>query len=187
MSEQRGTFDRFRALEDETGAPLDAANTPLAGDDDATFGLSFVRCAVCGVDAHRSSRECAHCGADLTTPEQRAFLQSFAQERLAQAAQQKEEAAGLAEAQKAAVADASALRLNEAMQAQQAAEDEAAPAVRFTLGPGASYILRAGGGVLLFLSLMQLLWGRAWLSIPLFLAALGCAITVMWMHSQGRS
>lgn len=187
MSESKNTFDRFRALEDETGAPLDAANTPLACEDDSTFGLPFVRCAVCEVDGHRSSRECAHCGADLTTTEQRAFLQNFAATRLAQAAQQKEEAQLLAATQQATTSDASVLRLNDALQAQQEAEEESGSPVRVTLGPGASYILRAVGGVLLFVSLIQLLWGRAWLSIPLFLGALGCAIAVMWMHSQGRT
>ncbi len=187
MSESKGTFDRFRALEDATGAPLDAANTPLAGDDDSTFGLPFVRCAVCDVDGHRSARECAHCGADLTSAEQRAFLQAFAQERSAQERGRADELQALAASQRQALADASPTRLKESLEAQQTTADEDGPAIRISLGPGASYLLRAVGGVLLLISVIQALRGRFWLALPLFGVAVGCSVAVMWMRARGRT
>lgn len=69
-SSRRDSLDRFRALEAEGGVPLDA-NAPLqvGGAEE----LPFRRCAVCGMDAHRSARRCEMCGADLRSAQQERF------------------------------------------------------------------------------------------------------------------
>jgi hypothetical protein len=68
---RRAGLERFRNLEGEGGVPLDSSNAPLAPADSAEW--PFLRCAQCGMDAHRSARTCEMCGADLRTPEQERF------------------------------------------------------------------------------------------------------------------
>jgi hypothetical protein len=67
----RAGLERFRTLEAEGGVPLDSTNAPLAPASSAEW--PFLRCAHCGMDAHRSARTCEMCGSDLRTPEQEQF------------------------------------------------------------------------------------------------------------------
>jgi hypothetical protein len=57
--------------------------TPLVLAEKPAEGQLFPRCARCGSDNGRYAQQCTGCGADLTTPEQRAYTEQHWQERQA--------------------------------------------------------------------------------------------------------
>lgn len=56
-------------------------------------GQPFVRCASCRADGHVTSVVCSHCGADLSTREQRAYNESVWRQQQAERAEQREQLA----------------------------------------------------------------------------------------------
>jgi hypothetical protein len=85
----------------EEGSP---ASTLRVRDIDD--GQPFVRCALCRADGHVASLACSHCGADLTTPEQRVYNEALWRKQLAERAEEQEQVAKLEAARDAAEREA---------------------------------------------------------------------------------
>ena len=88
---------RFEAEEDP------ASSLRVRDIDD---GQPFVRCAFCRADGHVASLACSHCGADLTTPEQRAYNEALWRKQLAERAEEQAQVAKLEAARAAAEREA---------------------------------------------------------------------------------
>jgi len=73
-------------------------------------GQPFVRCALCHADGHVASVACSHCGADLTTPEQRAYNEALWRRQDAERTEQREQIAKMEAARAAAEHEAAEVR-----------------------------------------------------------------------------
>jgi hypothetical protein len=73
-------------------------------------GQPFVRCARCRADGHASAVVCSHCGADLTTREQRAYNEGVWRRQQAERAEQQEQVARLEAARAQAEREAAEAR-----------------------------------------------------------------------------
>jgi len=73
---------------------------PLSLADPAQKAEHFPRCGSCEADNSAFARECAQCGADLTTPQQRAYNERLLQTRQQEAAQAREAALAFEEQRK---------------------------------------------------------------------------------------
>jgi hypothetical protein len=78
---------------------------PLALADPAQKAEHFPRCGSCEADNSAFARECSQCGADLTTPQQRAYNEQLQQTRQQEAAQAREAALAFEEQRKRAEAE----------------------------------------------------------------------------------
>jgi hypothetical protein len=79
--------------------------TPLALDAETTEAQRFPRCMRCETDNGRFATTCTGCGADLRTPEQRAYTEQLWREREQAEARNQEQAASLQSAHRQAEAE----------------------------------------------------------------------------------
>lgn len=102
---------RFSAVEGPQAAPQATSvpeahlerfrgEAPLALADPAQKAEHFPRCGSCEADNSAYARECSQCGADLTTPQQRAYNEQLQQTRQQEAAQAREAALAFEEQRK---------------------------------------------------------------------------------------
>jgi hypothetical protein len=100
--------NRFETLSERPEAPQEAAvpethlerfrgQAPLALEAIPEEEQRFPRCGSCQSDSGRFATECSACGADLTTPQQRAFNEQLWQQRRQEAAQEREATANLSQ------------------------------------------------------------------------------------------
>ncbi|WP_224366278.1 hypothetical protein [Hyalangium versicolor] len=102
---------RFETLAQRGAGPQEAAvpdahlerfrgEAPLALEEVPAEAERFPRCARCESDNSRFARECALCGADLNTPEQRAYNETFWKTRQQALAQEREAVKALGQQQR---------------------------------------------------------------------------------------
>jgi len=103
--------NRFSAVAGPQGAPQATSvpeahlerfrgEAPLALADPAQKAEHFPRCGSCEADNSAFAKECSQCGADLTTPQQRAYNERLQQTRQQEAAQAREAALAFEEQRK---------------------------------------------------------------------------------------
>ncbi|MFL5344596.1 MAG: hypothetical protein ACJ8AT_07375 [Hyalangium sp.] len=100
-------LERFRGE-----APLALAEEPSSEEEE----LRFPRCGSCESDNGRFSKECTVCGADLTTPQQRAYNERLWQARQQERAREREAAAALSQQKHAQERQADQARYSVLMQ-----------------------------------------------------------------------
>lgn len=140
-SPEKGARERFGAV--ELGRELEANPSPVPASAAERFrsaegsGLAldpapegeqpFLRCAACEADNARHQARCDHCGADLTTAEQRAYNERLWAARKRESQEEQRACAALGEARRKAEAEtASAKRALGELLAEEILERERA-------------------------------------------------------------
>lgn len=115
---------------------------------DIDEGQSFVRCARCHADGHAASVVCSHCGADLTTGEQRDYNEALWRQQESEKAEQREQIGKMEAAREQAEREAAAARrqLDELIARRRSASGQTFGGAEDTLREGARHLGEVLGG-----------------------------------------